>query len=570
MTMSKKPNNKPDSQASAGQPVYLHFRDGTFYFKRKIPVDVAKAFHPVKGAVWRSLGVGSVEDALGPLAAEVEEFNAKVAEARGKLPRERTVKRRPTDGRTDKVLLMEHIPVLLARYEHFMLENDDALRREMSREDRRERLEEFEAGLALLRDDAAAEDYSAVEDVMAQLLTDEGLNAPPGSKARSALLRELLWKDLELLEVQVDRLKGKRGIATPAMPQAPRELLTLERAFQHWQAGQTVKRTIDTYAKYVDGFETLCRALPIEAITPDHVNNYMNDLARDQGLAKETVKNHVLGLATLVTYSRQNLSCRLLSNPFMEVSFNALRERPASEDRRAFEIEELRILYNSPLYVQGKRPQGQAQESAYWAPLLGPFVGARIEEIAQLRIDDVQRVNGVWCLRIANLDENQHLKTVTSFRFVPMHEEVIRCGFLSYVAKKKVEGHTRVFPSQRNDNKHKIWSNALGKWHGRYLRQIGLSDPRLVYHSHRMLFKQRCTHCGVLEEPRDALTGHWISTEKRSGRGYLRTGNRQYPFPALVSAIAMLKYDELDLSHLYLSDPMAYVEEAFGVKLKTR
>jgi integrase len=244
-----------------------------------------------------------------------------------------------------------------------------------------------------------------------------------------------------------------------------------------------------------------------------------------------------------------------MQNPFENIDFSGVPERPAFEDRRAYEVSELSALFNSPLYIQGPQTMGQAKESSYWAPLVGPFVGARIEEIAQLRIEDVQQINGVWALRIANLDAEQHLKTDTSYRFVPLHEEIIRCGFLVHWAQMARQGHTRLFPSQSNQNKHKRWSNALGKWYSAYLTKIGLKDERLCYHSFRYTFKQRCTQCGIQDEVRDALSGHWVS-KSTPGRVYMKTSGRQYSFPSLVNAIRMLRYDELDLRHMYVADPM--------------
>jgi hypothetical protein len=174
-------------------------------------------------------------------------------------------------------------------------------------------------------------------------------------------------------------------------------------------------------------------------------------------------------------------------------------------------------------------------------------------------MDDVMCINGVWTMRIANLDKDQHLKNDTSYRMVPLHEEVIRFGFLVYVARMKLAGHKRVFPSALNENKYGRWGNALGTWYSRYLEKIGLDNTRLCYHSFRYNFKQRLTNCGAHNEVRDALMGHWAGY-RESGKGYLKGANRQYPFPALVNAIGLLQYKELDLSHLYVEKPYACIE----------
>lgn len=114
-------------------------------------------------------------------------------------------------------------------------------------------------------------------------------------------------------------------------------------------------------------------------------------------------------------------------------------------------------------------------------------------------------------------------------RRVPVHEQLLRCGFLTYVEEQRAAGHQRLFPSQRNANKHGIWSNAVGKWFGRYLRSIGLDDSRLCFHSFRSNFKLRCSLSGIETEVRDALTGHWVSRSD-SARGYVKVADRQYPY----------------------------------------
>jgi integrase len=69
------------------------------------------------------------------------------------------------------------------------------------------------------------------------------------------------------------------------------------------------------------------------------------------------------------------------------------------KNRRAYEVSELNQIFAGGLYNGALKVKGQVLEAAYWLPLLGPFIGARIEELCQLRVQDVHRVNGVWCLR---------------------------------------------------------------------------------------------------------------------------------------------------------------------------
>jgi hypothetical protein len=67
---------------SRAYPKYLHKRGGQFYFRRKIPSDVAYAFTQVRDQVWTALGTGLLEKARVLLAVEVTEFELKVAKLR--------------------------------------------------------------------------------------------------------------------------------------------------------------------------------------------------------------------------------------------------------------------------------------------------------------------------------------------------------------------------------------------------------------------------------------------------------------------------------------------------------
>jgi integrase len=273
-------------------------------------------------------------------------------------------------------------------------------------------------------------------------------------------------------------------------------------------------------------------------------------------IMKGTAKNRISGLATLVTYGQKEIVDKVKENPFERIDLSMFPVTATSDERRAYAMRELNSLFNSRIFTGDFRPSGQTKEALYWAPILGPFVGGRIEEIAQLRIEDVELVNGVWAVQITEMGPDQKVKNDGSTRRIPIHNEVIQCGFLAYVALQKLGGHERVFPSLKNDNENRIWSNALTKRFGVYLDEIGLPDPRLTYHSFRYNFRQQCSICGIENEVRDALSGHWVF-EGEAGRTYMKDVDRQYPFPFLVDAI-----QRLSLTHLYVADPWKDVERA--------
>ena len=547
-------------------PEYMLLREKRYYFKRKVPADAVALLKPPQKVVWKSLKTNVLSEAVAKLPSYIAAFDAMISEARSGVTTKNKSPMKARSVGTTKYLLPAHIPALLKRFEYFILETDDEERKAIGKEDdkvtkralRAERLAMLEDGIAQYKELAADDDYSEHEAVAQQLLTDEKLIAPPGSDVRQELLRRLLYKDIELLKAQRDRLLGEERETPAEVPVAPRELPTLLDLHKEWRAAQSNTRTVQSYLHFVEVFESVHGALPVAALGTEHVEKHIRQLA-ENGVTRETARNHISGIATLLRTARRKHDVSAAESAFDDVSLSDVPERDSSLERRPYELTELRTLFSSKLYTDGYRPEGQGKEASYWAPLMGPFLGARLEEVAQLLVDDVMCINGAWVIRIADLDEDQNIKTKTSYRLVPIHRELCRCGFLAYVASVKLKGDKRLFPSLRNDNQHKRFGGSLGSWYGRYLDSIGLSDPRLDYHSFRFLFKQWCSRSGIENEARDALTGHWVDADPAS-RGYMRVEDRQYPLPILVAAIQKLRYDELDLSHLYVDAPMQHVD----------
>ncbi|GAA4340699.1 hypothetical protein GCM10023165_20880 [Variovorax defluvii] len=503
------PTSASSAKSSASLPRYLYRRGSTYYFKRKIPADCTAAFPQCQGTLWRSLGTDLLEKARVLLAVENTEFELTVATHRKAHARQR--------------LTQASMASNLGRRQHGISEAEPS----SGASHHVELLKDIEASLAQLR-----------------ALVVPGSQAQVDGQARRA----------PAIPHQAGQ-SAKGGSTRDTRP-------TMLHLFEDWKLKQTRERSIAAVESVVMDFRKLHGPLAVEAITRQHARAFRDQLIERQ-LGVRTIENRIGYLSTLFRHGQREIVEHLALNPFENMAIQSVTVARPPKERRAYELAELNQLYGSRLYTEGHRPKGQARDAAYWAPLLGPFLGSRIEEVAQLRTADIQRVNGVWCVRICNLAEDQNVKNIGSFRRVPLHEEMIRCGFLAHVAAQVSAGHDRVFPSLSNDNIHGTWSNALGKWFGRYLDTIGLDDPRVDYHSFRYTFRQQCSLCGIDNEVRDALTGHWVSNSD-AGRTYMKAENRQYPFPKLVEAMKLLRYDELRISHLHVEEPLRGVEVLLG------
>ena len=95
-------------------------------------------------------------------------------------------------------------------------------------------------------------------------------------------------------------------------------------------------------------------------------------------------------------------------NPFEGLKMRI--NRRASEERSAFDDADLQTIFDPSRYS----PEKLRKPFQYWCPLLALHTGARAQEIAQLRVEDVFEENGIPGIRIS--EEAGRLKTLAARR----------------------------------------------------------------------------------------------------------------------------------------------------------
>jgi integrase len=146
-------------------------------------------------------------------------------------------------------------------------------------------------------------------------------------------------------------------------------------------------------------------------------------------------------------------------------------------------------------------------------PLLALLTGARMGELAQLHVSDIERSKDVWFLNITDLHAEtgeivagKSLKTRSSKRIVPLHKVLVDWGFLDYVQTQETHD-ARLFPSLVRNGRGEFSDYSRG--FGRYLTKIGLkSDKTLTFHSFRHTFMDALRRGGIKKYERELLAGH--------------------------------------------------------------
>jgi hypothetical protein len=318
------------STTSTSKPPFLHRRGKLYCFKRKVPADCRELFGEHR-QVWKSLGTDKLEKAKVITAVEVTEFDLAVARHR----KERAA---------------------------------------------------LAAGVVPMSQDRP----NAVE-----------ILAPEGETSRAAFA----YRDvLQSIEAAVEPFRGlmvpqvapspavvptaATVRTTPAVPQPGRRTTSKRRRipptllplFEDWKRKQTRPSTIGAVQTAVLEFHELHGSLPIETINRQHARDYRDALI-ERRLSDGTSENRIGFLSTLVRHDQMEMVEHVLANPFERIEIYGGQGLLKPNDRRAFNIGELNLIFASKLYTRCEGPYGQASEAAYWAPLMGPFVGARIEEV---------------------------------------------------------------------------------------------------------------------------------------------------------------------------------------------
>lgn len=173
-----------------------------------------------------------------------------------------------------------------------------------------------------------------------------------------------------------------------------------------------------------------------------------------------------------------------------------------------FSIEQLNAIFHAPLYT-GCKDDGRNYNKVgtnnprrirFWLPLIALFTGARINEICQLHTDDVQEKNGIPFISI-NEEDEKHVKTKAGIRQVPIHNELIKIGFLDYAAQMREKGEKLLFPEVMESlvkgkrAKDASPSAPLSKWFNHFIESVNtcIEQPELKFTSEHVFHSFRHT-----------------------------------------------------------------------------
>ncbi|ABG39253.1 phage integrase [Paraglaciecola sp. T6c] len=291
-----------------------------------------------------------------------------------------------------------------------------------------------------------------------------------------------------------------------------------ERYWIVWTAIGPDKAINDYLPKDIGIFIDRCFELPKMNKSPYNKMGWEErlncDVSEDDLVTPKTVQHYYKLLQGVFAYAKKDTVGYIASSP-------CNIKRDFKQRRRGIYFdEEVRrfITFANTQKVAWKK----------WSILLGIYTGARRSEIFQLRTEDIKKDSdsGRYYLLITDEHDTQKLKTENAKRRIPLHNDLINYGFLTYVS----ECDERVLEGISSPE-------TITRWFARVVEQLSIKTINEVgdmrsFHSFRHTFITKIRTEGEFDlSLLQQIVGHGISkagiTDKytHGGASIARLGN---------------------------------------------
>ncbi len=555
-------------------------RSGRFYVRARVPRDLVEVIGCKE--IKQALGTSCPREALKLLRLRSAMIDARLAEALLKL------RPRPVSTLSEAQVLQLALRWLHEAERRAALDHGSSVSRPDEAEELVEHLNADEAALADPQQDGW---LASVQGDVDRLLGETGCTLDSSSPAYWRLTELVRRANLEAVR------RARQRIFEPAAVGGFDRLfaeVSADRPPSQVQViGLTIRELIDRYnsdparaglsRKTVDGYRVAFGALqelmghdtPIRAVTRKHCREVRDLLAqlppnaskrfkglplrraaeigRAQGLpplSPTAANSYLTNLSALFNYAVREEY--LDKNPAAGLRVAAPETAP-EERKEPFTLEQLQRIFAAPLYTgcvddeEGWSRPGERviRRGRFWVPLVALWTGLRLNECCQLLVSDIEQIDGITVLWVRpSGDPTKRLKSRAARRFVPVHPELRRMGFLHHVDQVRRRGDSRLFPELQL-GKNGYYSDPFQKWFSRFLAKSGAARPRTSFHSFRHNFRDALRAADISSERTRALGG-W--SDRDGAEAIYGSGHSAR---ALYQEITKLSYSGLDLSHLH-------------------
>ncbi|HEV7340133.1 MAG TPA: tyrosine-type recombinase/integrase [Sphingopyxis sp.] len=414
-------------------------------------------------------------------------------------------------------------------------------------------------------------DKARWEQVADNNIAKRGLALRKATPEYEAFVETIAESTLDALDVFERRTTGDLAAAPKSQAVTKAKELakpgeTLLQLFERWSSERLAKGekrpdTVNQDRKIIEQFSGYVgKDRAVGSITPQEVFDYreiLRDLppkwtsnkqlarlgmkdaavrARELGLpqtAFTTVNKHLSTISPLYKWLASQPAWVGLRNPCDGLFHDKVKGK---NPRPPFTTPVLNTILRSPLFAgfladgaEHEPGNHHADDWRKWIPLVCMFTGARIGEIAQLRIGDVRQQHGVWFIFIAHDgDAKQSTKSGES-RTAAVHAKLEAIGFIKFVERHREraggDDGAQLFPELKPNNRGQIGAEP-SRWWRDYLTAIRVKQGRdgIGAHSFRHELSDRLREEALLLDNEIAVClGHSVKSTT-GGYGKIRQG----------------------------------------------
>ncbi len=458
------------------------------------------------------------------------------------------------------------IQALVGEWLKEALEDDERSRAQRKRPRREEDVEKeskvLDIQLSTLRERLATDDHGSAVSFAKDLLEEHGIDFEPDDATFKTLCREMTKAQIVALSVILKRNRGDYDMEDilPAKEEQPHEAepaTPREEQQQHQETpdqGPLMSEILDAYIKekmdlgdwtehtrmdnepMIRDFIEMVGDMPIGALSAVHMRDARDRFSKvPKGRKIKAAYNgkSLRELSDMDIPEEDRYSITTLNNRAIKVGgylkwlkdrgysvedglisimrFKKSKKKSAQRgtgDRASFTPEDLGRIFSPSNYLEAVK----GQPSRFWVPLVSLCTGMRLEEIAQLYLEDIRKVDGIWCMDI-NQKADKSRKTEASERLVPVPPALEELGFLEYAECLRTKQEERLFPELSKAITTGKYSHALSKWFNRYIHEkLGIVEDakkrKKVFHSFRHTFINMCKQLGIAQRKIKQNVGH--------------------------------------------------------------
>jgi integrase len=196
------------------------------------------------------------------------------------------------------------------------------------------------------------------------------------------------------------------------------------------------------------------------------------------------------------------------TNPFKDCSVTVPKQSITRPTGKAFTDDEIKTILCASTALG--TPMELPAATRRWVPWMCAYTGARVGELTQLRVQDIEKRA---CGSVLLITPDAGTVKTGRARLVPLHPHLVEMGLLDYVAAVEARlgklGPLFYRPQSRPSRNYR--GPAVKARHdlAAWVRQLGITDRGIQpNHAWRHTFKTRAQRAKIEQRIRDEICGH--------------------------------------------------------------